>query len=304
MRLLAAALLIVGLARPVWGPGPQTAGQGALLLVIDEALAVGDARFQMKCFKRLEELKSRGTTILFVSHATEMVRSFCDFGLVLEKGKAIFWGDAKTATMKYLASVYPDQTQPSAAGRALPTNESNARHDANGCVNVHPDQDGIHAFGVGGAKLDWMQIYGLTTPNIVLGGSALRIRCNFSWDSDVVAQLVAKDGYEPNIAVGIALADKKGLYLFGSNGYDAKLFIDGITQEKAIVELVMTMPHLASGDYFYTVALSLGSQNHHIQLKWYDSLFSIHYMESTKKVFGLLAVDYSMQKIELEGAYE
>ena len=282
------------------------------VLIIDEALAVGDARFQLKCFKRLEELKARGTTILFVSHATEMVRSFCDYGLVLGKGKTIFWGDAKTATMKYLASIFPDQTQPSEtqeqsaktqaviASSDLPMIQGTIHDDAIDCLKVSPDQAGIHTFGIGGAKLDWMEIYGLTKPNIVLGGSTLRIRCLFSWDSQFAAQLVARDGYEPNIAVGIALADKKGVYLFGSNGYDAGLFIDGTTQEKAVVELNVVMPHLLSGDYFYTVAISLGTQNHHVQLKWYDSLFVVRYLESTKKVFGLLAVDYTMKRIELK----
>ena len=57
------------------------------ILIIDEALAVGDAKFQLKCFRRLDDLKSKGTTILFVSHATELVKSFCNSVLVLEKGE-------------------------------------------------------------------------------------------------------------------------------------------------------------------------------------------------------------------------
>ena len=81
------------------------------VLIIDEALAVGDARFQLKCFRRLEEIKQQGTTILFVSHATEMVKSFCDFGLVLNAGKAIYWGDAKTAAVKYFEILFPERSQ-------------------------------------------------------------------------------------------------------------------------------------------------------------------------------------------------
>src|SRR3954451_1221002 len=79
------------------------------ILIIDEALAVGDAKFQLKCFRRLELLKAKGTTILFVSHATELVKSFCDSALVLEKGKLIFLGDAKVACVKYYETMFPDR---------------------------------------------------------------------------------------------------------------------------------------------------------------------------------------------------
>jgi lipopolysaccharide transport system ATP-binding protein len=274
------------------------------VLIIDEALAVGDARFQLKCFKRLEELKARGTTILFVSHATEMVRSFCDFGLVLEKGRAIYWGNAKTATLKYLASIFPDQTQPSATEAGTAVNAGSPTSDADGCVTIRPDQSGIHTFGAGGAQLDWMEIYGLTEPNIVLGGAPLRIRCKFSWDSKFVAQLLANDGYKPNITLGFTVADKKGLYIFGCNGFDATLPIDCLKQSQCVVEFSLTTPHFAEGDYFLAVAIALGDLKHHIQLKWYDSLLSLRYMENNKKVFGLLAVDYKMKKIEPEGDHE
>lgn len=56
------------------------------ILVIDEVLAVGDATFQEKCFSALEELKKRGTTIIFVSHDADSVRRFCDRAALLAKG--------------------------------------------------------------------------------------------------------------------------------------------------------------------------------------------------------------------------
>lgn len=273
------------------------------VLIIDEALAVGDARFQMKCFKRLEELKARGTTILFVSHATELVRSFCDFGLVLDKGKAIFWGDAKTATVKYLASVFPDQTLPKGA---LDISQSTVLDQAvvdkaDGCLSINPDQTGVHTFGVGGATLDWLKVYGLEQPNLVIGGSDIRIKCQFSWDINFVNELIKTDGYEPNIAVGIALADKKGIYVFGCNGYDSGLFIDSTKDGTAIVQLSLTMPHLAEGEYFYTVAISIGNLSHHVQLKWYDHLLQLQFLKLDKNVFGILGVNYKMDRIDSVG---
>ena len=57
------------------------------ILIIDEALAVGDAIFQTKCYKRINELRDKGTTILFVSHDQEAVRTLTNRCVLLEKGK-------------------------------------------------------------------------------------------------------------------------------------------------------------------------------------------------------------------------
>ena len=57
------------------------------VLIIDEALAVGDIRFQMKCLQHMEDMKAKGTTILFVSHSPEQVKRFCNKAIWLDKGK-------------------------------------------------------------------------------------------------------------------------------------------------------------------------------------------------------------------------
>ncbi|EPC9246847.1 ABC transporter ATP-binding protein, partial [Shigella flexneri] len=56
------------------------------ILIVDEALAVGDAKFQAKCFNRLKKLKENGTSILFVSHATEQIVTHCDRAILLNDG--------------------------------------------------------------------------------------------------------------------------------------------------------------------------------------------------------------------------
>lgn len=57
------------------------------ILIIDEALAVGDIRFQMKCLQHMESLKAKGTTILFVSHSPEQVKRFCNKAIWLDAGE-------------------------------------------------------------------------------------------------------------------------------------------------------------------------------------------------------------------------
>jgi ABC-type polysaccharide/polyol phosphate transport system ATPase subunit len=71
------------------------------VLLIDEVLAVGDLRFQMKCLDRMRALQQRGVTILFVSHSVEQVRRFCQRCLWLDKGRVVMDGPAATVTDRY-----------------------------------------------------------------------------------------------------------------------------------------------------------------------------------------------------------
>ena len=71
------------------------------ILIIDEALSVGDIFFQQKCAKRMRDLQSKGTTLLFVSHDLASVRDLCERTLYLQKGKTVFWGESQQAIAKY-----------------------------------------------------------------------------------------------------------------------------------------------------------------------------------------------------------
>lgn len=82
------------------------------ILIVDEALAVGDVRFQVKCINKMKELKDKGTTVLFVSHAVEQVKRFCDRTIWLDKGNLVEDGpsshviDLYENYMKYGDKVY------------------------------------------------------------------------------------------------------------------------------------------------------------------------------------------------------
>lgn len=64
------------------------------ILIVDEALSVGDTRFQVKCIDKMKELKSKGTTILFVSHATEQIKRFCNRAIWMEHGQVKMDGES------------------------------------------------------------------------------------------------------------------------------------------------------------------------------------------------------------------
>lgn len=75
------------------------------ILIIDEALAVGDAYFQQKCFQRMEAFKERGGTLLFVSHDANTVKHLCDRAVLISRGEVITSGPPKTVIDLYQAMI-------------------------------------------------------------------------------------------------------------------------------------------------------------------------------------------------------
>ena len=71
------------------------------ILIVDEALAVGDAIFQHRCFRKIREMQEAGKTILYVGHDTEVVRNLCTSALLLDGGRIIARGDPNTVVNKY-----------------------------------------------------------------------------------------------------------------------------------------------------------------------------------------------------------
>ncbi len=74
------------------------------ILIVDEALSVGDAFFQAKCMDRMKHMLDDGVTVLFVSHDTGAVRSLCQRGIFMEQGKVSFDGASKETIEKYFAA--------------------------------------------------------------------------------------------------------------------------------------------------------------------------------------------------------
>lgn len=75
------------------------------ILIVDEALSVGDAYFQAKCAKVIKKIIDNGTTLLFVSHDTASVKTLCSRALLLEAGERRYFGDANTAIEKYYSGL-------------------------------------------------------------------------------------------------------------------------------------------------------------------------------------------------------
>ena len=76
------------------------------ILIVDEALSVGDEEFKRKCIKKINELiQKEDVTLLFVTHATSVAKEFCNRGIVMKLGQKVFDGDIDSAIEEYNKSI-------------------------------------------------------------------------------------------------------------------------------------------------------------------------------------------------------
>ena len=101
------------------------------VLVVDEALSVGDVAFQFKCLHHLEGLLERGVTILLVSHDVQLVKGYCTRAVYLKNNTVEYHGDCETATELYLKDMRAQKTQMLAEAKAE--------------AEAHPQQPRLHA---------------------------------------------------------------------------------------------------------------------------------------------------------------
>jgi lipopolysaccharide transport system ATP-binding protein len=76
------------------------------LLVVDEILSVGDARFQAKCFRRIRELREGGTSILLVSHSSEQILQHCESAILLNRGQCVAQGEPRGVINQYIELLF------------------------------------------------------------------------------------------------------------------------------------------------------------------------------------------------------
>ncbi len=117
------------------------------ILLLDEALAVGDARFVQKCFQRIEQFREGGGTLVLVTHDAAIVRRICDRAMHLERGRMMSIGDARDVVDEYIHSsrgggAHPHGHLPSAAGAVATIQTSTLSADGVHCGTFY-DGDAI-----------------------------------------------------------------------------------------------------------------------------------------------------------------
>ena len=124
------------------------------ILVIDEALAVGDVRFQRKCYRHFRNLQTTGTTILFVSHSVDLIRTHCSRAIQLDGGQIVSMGSPKAVVQGYLESLFLRRIKSATTGNDPNTTSSDAQKTKSDSDTTqrsyNPDE---HRWGDGRAKI-------------------------------------------------------------------------------------------------------------------------------------------------------
>ena len=275
------------------------------ILVIDEALAVGDAFFTQKCMRFLRTFMKAGT-VLFVSHDTGSVKNLCNHAIWLEKGKVLQEGSPKDVCELYLQAFYEaqqgkgsttklkaiknqDTTRPLKDQRLEFINASNLRNDLQ-IFKFDPD---AASFGKGGAQITSVEFLDKEGSPLawVVGGELVTLRVH----------AIAHEPLEAPI-IGFTIKDRLGQGLFGDNTYlshrDDPLFCEAENEIQA--EFTFLMPILPAGDYSVNVAIANGTQSQHVQHHWiYDAV--LFKSESSSVSTGLIGIPMQHIKLDVPG---
>lgn len=228
------------------------------ILVVDEALAVGDAKFQAKCFDHLRRLKASGTSILLVTHSHEQIVMHCDHAILLNKGEMLASGTPRHVVNQYLDLLFGgDSTSDDTKGepsptKAAPTVKVGAQQLHNQtdteAFSSHPTYNpGEYRWGDGRARILDFEIdcAGKRYPSHIPAGERVRIGLKVRYLQTI---------HEP--IVGFSLKSKEGVVLFSCNtemNPDYSAQAHGQTGSESEYEINFDFS-LGAGDYF----LSLG----------------------------------------------
>jgi ABC-type polysaccharide/polyol phosphate transport system ATPase subunit len=207
------------------------------VLIVDEALSVGDIAFRQRCMLRIHELRARGATILFVSHETADVKALCERCLWLHQGGMRQIGESDEVVAKYLSATLQNETTHEHQDGPISHENETPRIPA-----------GSHRYGDGRVTILETN---LTTPSreAVRAHDRVTLRFTFGVEKPVASPIA-----------GFLVRNSKGENIFGTNtareNYPMPSMDEG---SQYAVEFHWTSPELRPGVYAISVAVSDGS---------------------------------------------
>ncbi|HJC25601.1 MAG TPA: ABC transporter ATP-binding protein [Candidatus Eisenbergiella merdavium] len=229
------------------------------VLIIDEALAVGDAFFQAKCFHKLEEIKKSGVTILFVSHDIVSVKKMCSRAIWIEKGILQDIGDAKSICEKYLSMQIRKQNEEISRmiGNLeldnLDTDIEKGRKKV--FRSIHKDHS-VQVSGTGEGEIvsfyikneDENEVSVLEVEKEYKFGLLAYFKCDIS-----------------NVLFGFEMENTRGVKLFSVNNFLTNQVVEKAKNGEYIEAVFrVKLPRICKGEYLISPSLARGSQNSHV----------------------------------------
>ncbi len=237
------------------------------ILIVDEALAVGDYRFQAKCYNKFEELKEKGKTILFVSHDIDAVRKFCTRAIWIDNGRIVMDGDVNSVSSKYMEFITGSETD------AMAVINSQKREKE---LVVEKEFDPINRFGT--------DIGAVKNVRVFKGGEETEI---FNTGDEITVEVVVDIPEGANLettGLAISLKDKSGtdLVVFALHDYDMRFKTTG----RNMVTFKFSAA-LNCGEYTLTTGLE---HRDSLPISYFDYIEGSAYIKvlTDREYFGIL----------------
>lgn len=262
------------------------------ILIVDEALSVGDVFFQSKCFRKFRELCARGVTVLFVSHDTETVKEMCSRVLWIESGKQRMFGNSVDVCNAY----FNEQMRRMNEENQKLLSGLEVKQDCIGSEvvsNVRFPKLTLNVNCVLSEQAEILSVYvkderGLFTNRIVAGQRyTIGILTKFNVPME-------------HVLVGFTMCNSKGLAILASNNYSA-LGTALSVKKNDVVESRFSFdaPQLRKGQYEISPAVAIGIQENHVNLSWLHGVLKVSYERAGYEIseFG---IPYDVENVMLD----
>jgi len=228
------------------------------ILIIDEALSVGDAKFQAKCFAKLNEMKKSGTTILFVSHSTEQIIIHCERAILLNYGKIIEIGEPRKIINVYLDLLFNKNKNSTQEDTLIKNNyipnEVEKLEDLNLSFELRPFYNSSeHRWGDKAANISDFIFYqgGVKFPTTIKNNQKVYLKFKIEFIRDVQSPIF-----------GLAVKTKEGITIYNTNSVLQNTIPEVLAKsgEIWIIEVQIHL-NLSGGDFFISVGIASKSES-------------------------------------------
>ena len=244
------------------------------ILLVDEALAVGDLIFQHRCFNRVRRLKAEGKTILFVSHDLQAVTQFCDRAILLDAGQKLADGTPDEVVQRYRALIFEREQR--AAGQG----EVASGGDQDNSVPVVDVIPRVHnRYGNKGAEIQGIILYSLD-------GEVLN-QAQIGEDVQLVISARIHSSIS-NPIIGFTVRDRLGVEITSSNtAYEGLHLPAAEPGDILTVGFRIQLPQLHPGSYSISPAIAQGNIWEHSIEDWIDNAY-IFDLTSSELIYGMM----------------